>query len=317
MEKTWNEITPVEEQAVVKNLLDWMKDWLESIKPERNKLSLMFPVWDAEFRGKIRGQLGLIVGLGGSKKSMLAQNIALHNLAFNDSNILASTMEMSATQWINRTIDICEDPINNWSPAWAIEFLNQKDPGFAEKKYTDLCGWMKNKLWLTENSAMTANDYDKQLTYLLNNDVKIDMLLIDGLSMMGSDVEEVRAASKNTKELKELAKKWDIAILLICHVSRGEGAHRVKPEDRDCSKQIRGGEKAKDNCDYYICCSQVEYKTDYFSNNYGYARLVNKRGSGNIIDQIFEVERMKCSIIATDMSIDNIKGLYHQEKIEL
>ena len=92
------------------------------------------------------------------------------------------------------------------------------------------------------------------------------------------------AANKHTKELKELAIEFNIAIFLIVHASRGEAL-----DARDLRNKIRGSEKVIDNSDCAIYLSQIvdpeltiDNLTEY-SKHQGYIRCYNKRGSGNYI----------------------------------
>jgi hypothetical protein len=122
---------------------------------------------------------------------------------------------------------------------------------------------------------------------------------------MGGKGSETELYSKHSKELKELANKWKILIFLVCHVSKG--GSKV---DRDLSDKVRSSEKIIDNCDFYITASLFENE-DEFNKDFGAMRLVNKRGTGNTLDIVYEFNRLRLLMTDTDF---NFKSFDFQVK---
>lgn len=279
------------EDIICKDISEWSEEWYKSILPENNKLSLKFPKWDAEFKGKLRGKLVPIIGYGGTKKSLLAQNIAYHNIIMGLGTCLYSTMEMGAPTIINRLIDMHVAPDGlDYNPHLQIEYHNnvtRKINGkeFYEKSFAPA---FKGNFFITQNTSLVTDSYDKLIGIHNNSGKKIDILIVDGLAGMGGIGSETEVYSKHSKELKDLANRWDILVLLICHVSKGG-----KKTDRDLSTLIRSSEKIIDNCDFYICASLFEISDGEYDQNHGALRLVNKRGSGNVVDVVYDFCRQR------------------------
>jgi len=293
---------PKDFDVVCKEVGSWSDEWMKSILPENNKLSMLFPKWDKEFKGKLRGKLVPVIGYGGSKKSLIAQNIAKHNITLGLGSVLYSTMEMGATEIISRLINMsCEPQTANFNPASELEYYHNKGMIDAEKFYKESFAPMFNgKFFITENTSLQTEEYDKLLSNLLAKGIKIDILVVDGLSGMGGSGTETELYSRHSRELKSLSLKWNVLILLMCHVSKGG-----KRTDRDLSDKVRSSEKIIDNCDFYISASQFESDSENGKYNKinGNFRLVNKRGSGNEIDVIYDFNSQSLVMEQTDMEL--------------
>jgi hypothetical protein len=109
--------------------------------------------------------------------------------------------------------------------------------------------------------------------------------------MMEGSESELASANKHTKELKELAIEFNIAVFLIVHASRGEAL-----DTRDLRNKIRGSEKVIDNSDAAIYLSQIVDADKSFDNlteyrkDIGYIRCYNKRGSGNYTNVVYDFD---------------------------
>jgi hypothetical protein len=299
-----------EESFPVKSISGYLDDYLEHIRPENNKLSLLFSEFDDDMKGKLRGKLGLVIGYSGSKKSIYTQLVGVNNI-LNGNRVLFSTMEMSAPSYIERMMNMVIEPNNNgWQPAYMVEFLEREHPGYARNSFLKMANALDDKVFISENSGMTPADYDRVLSYLSQQGSEIDILVVDGLGMMGGNGTEVELNDKNTRHLKELAKKYNILVMLICHCARGG-----KRTDRDLSKFIRGGEKAVDNCDFYLSMWQIEKEPDVFVEDFGGVTYFNKRGSGMRFERFYQFNRVDLSMKETVRTEDEIKSF--RKEIEM
>lgn len=294
----FEKVKPYQNDVICKEIAEWADDWYNSILPESNKLSLMFERWDDEFKGKLRSKMVPIIGYGGTKKSLLALNIAYSNIMRGLGKCIYSSMEMGATEIINRLIDIHMES-EGYNAHRAIEYHNNVTRSIdAKSLYNEKFSPMfLNNFYITENTSLQAESYDKLLTKFKEKDTKIDILIVDGLSGMGGQGSETELYSRHSKELKDLANKWKILVFLICHVSKGG-----KKTDRDLSDKVRSSEKIIDNCDFYITASLFEDGRD-FNKQYGNCRLVNKRGSGNILDVVYEFDPLRLRMQQTDKDL--------------
>lgn len=291
-QKNFDQLKPHAPDIICKDISEWSDEWYKSILPENNKLSLKFKDWDKEFKGKLRGKLVPIIGYGGTKKSLLGLNIVYENITRGLGTCIYSTMEMGATQIINRLIDMNVEPSEGFNPHSELEYHNNKTKKIDAKKFFDseFAPAFKNNFFITQNTSLETTAYDKLLTSFKNKHKRIDILVVDGLAGMGGKGSETELYSRHSKELKDLANKWDMLIFLICHVSKGG-----KKTDKDLSSLVRSSEKIIDNCDFYITSSLFlsdDEKHEYNPNN-GNLRLVNKRGTGNQIDVVYEFDGLR------------------------
>lgn len=305
---SFDEINEVKEDLELKTINEWGEEWYNSILPEHNKISILFEKWNKEFKGKLRAKLMLVLGYGGSKKSLLGQNILYDNIVNSKNRVIYSTMEMGVSDLINRFIDMRVEG-EQYNSSFELELLEKKKKGEAMNFYKEhIAPAFGDKLFITQNASMTAQKYDNLLAKCKKNKTPIDILLVDGLGMMGGKGTDTEKYTENSKTLKELAKKWNILVILICHVSRGG-----KKTDRDLSTLLRSSEKIYDNCDFYVTMSEIEKNNGgeiVFDEKFGYSRLVNKRGSGRIIDTIFSFNKRRLFMNETDLNINNVSNSF-------
>jgi len=289
-------IKDIDEDLVLKPFGGWVDDWYQSILPEQNKLSLIFPSFDGVLKHKLRGKVAIIMGKGGTKKSLYAQNLAFYNIFNHGARIIYSTMEMGANELNSRFIDMSNaKPSKNTSVE--LEEKELEDEGYAKKYVKENITPMYNdKLLITQNTGLQTKHYDTLIEKAKIEWGEVDMLIPDGLSMMGGKGEETELVNRHTKELKQLAIKHNIFIPLIVHVTKSS-----EKTTRDVSKYARGSEKIVDNCDFHISMSLClkDFSTmlgdevgieDEFRRDIGYIRLVDKRGSGEVVSKIYHFD---------------------------
>jgi replicative DNA helicase len=297
--KEFENLQPVQPDIVCKDVSDWSEEWYKSILPENNKLILGFETWDKEFKGKLRSKLVPIIGYGGTKKSLLGLNIAYKNIVRGLGSCIYSTMEMGAPQIINRLIDMHCNPIGDYNPHYELEYHNNVTKKLDAKEFykNEFAPYFSNNFFITQNTSMETTGYDKLLSDFKTKGKRIDILIVDGLAGMGGKGSETELYSRHSKDLKELANKWDMLVFLICHVSKGG-----KKTDKDLSSLVRSSEKIIDNSDFYITSSLIENDTpeEEFDQEHGNLRLVNKRGTGHTIDVIYEFNGQRLTMKDTD-----------------
>jgi len=303
-QKQFNNLPQYKPEIICKDVSGWADEWYKSILPENNKLSLKFSKWDKEFKGKLRSKLVPIIGYGGTKKSLLALNIAYENITRGLGSCLYSTMEMGATQILNRLIDMHVEPNDGFNPHLELEYHNNKTKRIDAGKFykESFAPSFKHNFFITENTSLESMGYEKVLTDFKNKGKKIDMLIVDGLAGMGGKGSETELYSRHSKELKDLANNWDMLVFLICHVSKGG-----KKTDKDLSSLVRSSEKIIDNCDLYITSSLFasDNETEEFNQINGNLRLVNKRGTGNTLDVIYDFDRLR--LLMNESSLESIQ----------
>lgn len=306
------ELKPEGRELELKTPEELVQDWTKGIESDIDRpLTTCIEKFDKDLRMKLRGTVGAYIGYGGTKKSLLALQACKVNVQSHMNNCtgIYSNMEMAVFQFMSRLIDMSitiED--YNANSSWYFEKAYQdafrdKDQAKMKQVRETLGAFFKtnygNNLYINSQSGMRIEDFHQLVKRAKEKNKKVDMLVIDGLSMMAGTGNETESYTTNSKELKDLAKEHNIYIPLICHLSKGAEKHT-----REIQRFIRGSEKILDNVDFVIQMSLLldqnqgseipEYLTDK-----GYIRFYNKRGSGNTINVIYDFDRTKLEIIET------------------
>lgn len=288
--------------------------WIKGIEGDLDRpLTTCIPKFDKVLRNKLRGTVGAYIGKGGTKKSLLAlqgckENVRTH---FNNCTGVYANMEMAPFQFLSRLIDMTfevEDYAYNAS--WYYETNYSKGYKAGDKEIMNevtgvLKEYLKNNygqnLYINSQSNMTIDDFHKLVERAKAKNGKVDILVIDGLSMMAGTGNETETYTTNSKELKDLAKLHNIYIPLICHVTKAATKHT-----RDLQEFIRGSEKILDNVDFQIMTSLLidvdrSGETTEYLEDKGYIRLYDKRGSGKTENVIYEFNSTTLTISETGL----------------
>ena len=279
---------------------DLWDGWIDSIRKETNKIDLVFDSLNDEFNGKLRSLLGIILGYGGSKKSLYGQNVCYTNV-MKGLRTVYSNMEMGNAPLTARFIDIATSGYDNYMGTYYAEQAYHTGDDL-EKLRNTMKSIMSDKLIVCENSNMTSAKYDRMIDKITNDYGPIDVLIVDGMSMMGGTGTEVEKASMHSKELKELAKKWNILVLPIVHASKGEDL-----TTRDLTKKARASEKIIDNADWIMTLSLLKDINDKYIETEGVYHCWNKRGSGKRIEKAWEFKHCMLTMKENDKEINTIR----------
>jgi replicative DNA helicase len=140
--------------------------------------------------------------------------------------------------------------------------------------------------------AANADYYKRILEQITKKEGKVDMLIVDGLSMMEDSGKEKESAEKHTKELKYLANEYNIPVMALVHVTKDIPKHY-----RDLTPYMRGSGKISDNADIFISCSLCVNEYDsteddvVYHEDIGYLRLFDKRETGLTINQVYQFDK--------------------------
>lgn len=291
-----------------------VEDYIKSIVRAKNHpLSFGLPSIDEELRGDIRGKISAIIGYGGTRKSLLCLNMVNFNAHNHRSNAIYSTMEMSYNAMLSRLLDysIASEDNNTSVNVWdQVEEENQnKMIEFLKESFVN---YYADSILLNQKNGMTYKEYKQLLKKAKDLGKTVDILAVDGLSMMGGQGSEREKVDDNTMMLKELAKEEDIFIPLIVHASRGESKHC-----RDLFNKCRGSEKIIDNVDFAFTCSLVQRfeNPNEYEKESGYIRLWNKRDTGNVVNTVYDFYPNRLMIEESvrkpeDVEIESQKGLF-------
>ena len=130
-----------EEESVddlkLSTLADLIPEYVDNLEDEDHKIGLCFKSLDKEFKGKLRGKLGVVIGYGGSKKSMLGQNVTYQNI-LDGNRCVYSNMEMGEEELIERFINISLKGIAHMASDEIAFAHNQGDINAVELLNKDL-----------------------------------------------------------------------------------------------------------------------------------------------------------------------------------
>ena len=290
-------------KAMFKPLSDLLPEWEQEQLDETNPIWTGFKRIDEDMKGKLRGKLIVVAGYAGSKKSLFCQQVLLQNIREGKQVGLYSSMEMSSSTVLDRTISQSfnnKDYQGSVSEAVRKAYQAEKQAAreFIQKHIVEMYG---SRLMVSSDGSMDSSHYRQALIDTRERLGRVDLLVVDGLSMMNGGESELAAANKHTKELKELAIEFNVAIFLIVHASRGEAL-----DARDLRNKIRGSEKVIDNSDCAIYLSQIvdqektlDNLTEY-SKDQGYIRCYNKRGSGNYTNVVYDFDQKTLLMTESD-----------------
>jgi hypothetical protein len=286
-------------------LLDFgqaLDNMIEYESAEYKPLTCLFPQLDETMRNRYGGKVACFIGSKGTMKSYAVQNIVSQNVK-NGCLAACSSMEMSIHETTLRFAELFGNAAIESKSRISdlIRDYARKDRegavAYCRQQYREYF----NKLILEPKSFMTVDAYDKWLTQITNQCGKPDLLVIDGLSMMGGEKQELERFSTNTAELKDLAKKWDVFIPVICHTNKGADQFT-----RVSDKFTRSGEKALDNCDWWACFAKLIVggtKRDYqVAQGKGHAHIYDKRGTGRTYDIVFDIHPQTSVITPSEES---------------
>lgn len=278
------------------------EDYVNSLKDDEQQISLCFEGFDKSTRGNLRGKVCAFVGYAGSKKSLYAMNIISANTEGRESIGIYSTMEMPARELYKRMLDYSyEHESGNFSEY--VEKVYREGADVKEDLEVMFKEKFGDKYLVTENSRMDYDKYDQLLSEQNERGKRVDILVVDGLSMMGGKGNtEFERVSHNSAALKELAKKYNVFIMVMVHVSKGATKHT-----RDLVDKMRDSNKIEDNFDMFITMSRVidpvesTQENIHYTNRYGFMKLWNKRGDGSEIDQVYEFKSNTLTLIESSV----------------
>lgn len=286
-----------------------VEQWAARVqKSIERPLTTGFKAFDKDLDLVLRGEVCAVIGYAGTKKSLWTLNQANRNASQFKTRTVYSTMEMSPTRLLDRVIDYAHVEAHPKEEQNIHKLFRQAiKNGNIENVVADLQSLLKkyygDRLIIDWQPAMTKDKYEILIDDVERKYGTVDSLVVDGLSMMESIGTETEAYSQHTKELKMLANAKDIFIPVICHCSKGG-----QPDERDIQRFVRGSEKITDNVDFYMMFSKILDHEGEINKDYGWIRFVNKRGTGNVIDQIYKFNQPKLCLEDTDIDPRHFSG---------
>jgi len=243
------------------------------------------------------GNMYSIIGKGGTIKSLILQNMVKLSCMSKESSGIYFNMEMSEKEFYERTFySIFKTSLKEQI---GEHQMTKEEASQAEAKLRLL---FNNSFGVVNQNDLSPDEI-REVVIKRESEIKgkISWIVIDSFNSLQLNGTETETCYKYTKQLKEIAKELQIVVIIINHANQG-----AIPHLRDVSQHVRGGTKTIDNCDAYFCMSKIIDKENsnfnsmpqdiiYLPNKF-YMRFVNKRGSGNTINKIIEVNEERIPV---------------------
>lgn len=293
-----NKLNSIESRFKLETPSDLVPQYTEDkLYAKENPLLFGIPKIDEVLDGDLRGKVIAILGLAGSKKSLMGVQSSNVNAEKYQSRSVVNNAEMDNTNFLSRLIDYALKPYQSMDASVkesasryhkrTLDRKNQQAQNeFLREKLDKFYG---DNLVVNGTCGMSGNDYRQLLDACIEKYGSVDQLLVDGMSMTGEDGAETERYSKMSNLLKQIAKEYKILIIVICHLSKSAGGQTVTPYTRDTRQWVRGSQKIIDDLDICICMSQIEDNvTGDPRKDKGYIFMHDKRGTGEIVRVVYD-----------------------------
>lgn len=272
-------------------LNEQIPDILNALDEKSGAYDLVFDEFNQLIKGDIKGKLIVIAGQGGTKKSIYAQEILFNNARMGMRGIY-NNQEMSKTQFLKRSINMYRGRYAS-SKLWDVfQELYAKDQEEATKKVQEMLKDDFSKRIIVDYKLASNTAHYKSIIEQVEAAYgDVDMLVVDGLSMMMDTGGEKESAESHTRELKYLANEMGIPVVALVHVTKSVPKHT-----RDLTPYLRGSGKIYDNADIFVSCSLIvdNERTNgediVYRNDLGYLRLFDKRDSGETVNVVYNFD---------------------------
>ena len=286
---------------------DWAEEWLDYYTQPSSPMSCLLDEINADQENSFKGKVAAFIGSGGTRKSYGAQNVVVQNVLGLGHRGIYSSMEMGKAEVVNRLLDMQFQAEDGVCASRIMQGYARKDKEGTREILRIQAQTLNENLILSNNSNKTCADYETLIQETTALYGPVDFLAIDGLSAMGGKGrDETERYSQNTLDLKELAKQYNIFIILICHTTKASAAYT-----RDSTPFVRGSEKILDNTDFSICFSKVidEARSTPTNIQYvpflGHIKYYNKRGSGVMLNRLMEFDGLRKLFKPSDTPLIN------------
>ena len=161
------------------------------------------------------GEVSLIAGQPGSGKSTLAMALAWRAQVptlYMSADTHAHTMAMRMIAMMTDTTQDVVEAAMQMDREWASEILKQAD----------------HIRW-SFDSAPTIESIEEELKAFLEVNSRIDLLVVDNLTDMVLEGDEFGGMRSGMKDLKFLAREYDVAILVLHHTTEGVSGNPCPP----------------------------------------------------------------------------------------
>ena len=223
-----NQIDTTADNIQIFDTLDMMEDWAKNLEKEKNlkPIATNLPTLDKMLNGGLqKGGLYVFAAASGCGKTFFAQNMMLNALKC-DLGAYFVSMEMQKRKIFTRFISILAK-INSFRilKGNVFDWENEKFD-FATKEWEGY----KKRFLITDLVKMTAHKIEGALKRALRKS-PIDLLVVDYAQIMevreGKNINEASLIKENVVKLAQIAKKYDIAVMLLSQLTKDQISGKV------------------------------------------------------------------------------------------
>jgi replicative DNA helicase len=223
-----NKIDTTADNVQIFDCVDMMKDWAVNLESEKNlkPIPTNLESLDKMLNGGLqKGGLYVFGAASGCGKTFFAQNIILNALKC-DLGVYFVSMEMQKRKIFTRFISILAK-INSFRilKGNIFDWENEKFD-FATKEWESY----KNRFFITDLVKLSAVKIEGALKRAIRKGA-IDLMVIDYAQIMqlrdAKNINEASLIKENIVKLAQIAKKYDISILLLSQLTKDKISGKV------------------------------------------------------------------------------------------
>ena len=212
----------------IETIMPDVLDDIEKLNSEEDAVSLSTGLYDLDKMtdGFPRGSLSIIAGRAGMGKTTTAMQLAI-NLAKKDKKVCYFSLEMTEVQLVKkimaRTI-AGDDPHPKLSASSLFRSKGLQDARDLEIFISAIPDATKLSLLIDDYSSTTVSHIRNELTKLIQRGHKPDAVFVDYIGIMNGEsknLNRVIELDNILKELRVIAKDFDVAVIGLAQINRG------------------------------------------------------------------------------------------------
>lgn len=273
------------------NGLDNVVDKINKVLTSEDKilgLSTSFPSLDKSISGLCAGRLYLLGARPAMGKSSFAMQVASH--VAKTKNVVFASLEMGLDEYTERELftraNTNQDMISN---GYVTEDIYSKIYKASEELADE-------NLYILDDPNCKLSTIERAITSCVRKKGTCDLVIVDYLQLMASDDKRLKddydIVTRNSKGLKQLARKYKVPILALCQLSRQLEARSDK---RPMLSDLRDSGSLEQDADVVMFLYRDEVYNPA-SDSRGKAELLirkNRQGRTNMVELIFEPSKTR------------------------
>jgi|MDTB01.3.fsa_nt_gb replicative DNA helicase len=240
---------------IINDVFIEMKNKIKEDK--KSGLLTSFKDLDSILQGIQKSDLFIIAGRPSMGKTAFSLNIGKNIVANYKIPLIVFSLEMSRQQIIYRFLASHSEINSNRLKSGKMTLTEWKKVSQSMKEFSEL------PIFIDDNPNLELNNIRSRLRKILTNQNKEAIVIIDYLQLMKSNLKlenRVQEISYITRDLKIIAKEFDIPIILLSQLSRNV---ETRINKRPMLSDLRESGSIEQDADVVI----MIYREDYYNEN--------------------------------------------------